>query len=419
MLPIETSPGNRIRKRKYSFLLPQGNSGLISSNGTISRTYWNANVLMEQRTVDDRVTGWPTYNKLLHSKNVTGVQKRALRRLDVGGEFLSERQSYVHQPAYYSKMDKRLVGTYFANGLPLCGVPVASITPSSIWWPSLDPDDLFDLWGKGSTAIKNVAPLVPAVSLSQSLGELREGLPKLARKLGSIQEVANTSGSNFLGWQFGVKPLIADFNNIKNAAENYDRALEKLEESSDNLLHRAYTFEEEVTTTTESSGLVPSWPAPPSPVAAPSGVRTVKLIERTQDKFTGAFSFHFIRARAGLQELKTWASYYGINPTADTLWNLTPYSWLADWFGNFGDVLFNASYLSQNNQIMNYGYLQRTSDACRQITFENAFGTSIQEFHMIRKLRIRASPFGFGISDEDLTDSQTAILAALGITRFT
>lgn len=418
MLPIETAPGIRKRKRSLAFFEPAGYSGVRNSAG-VSDSRWYSKVEMQQTTIDKAQTGWPILLGLLNSKNVTNKQKRDLRKRNYGGEFLSERHNYNQFANYYSLTKTQLGSTYFAYGMPYLGRPVADIKPSSLLWPSLSADDINDLWGKGSTAIKNCAPLMPEVSLSQSIGELREGLPRLAYKLGTVQQALNSGSSNFLGWQFGVKPFISDFNNIKNAVEKYDQKISQFEKESGELLHRKFRFDVEESRTLQGVTTVPAWPAPPSPVAQPSGIRTETLIERKESWFSGAFSYYFPHLRTGLDQLKTWCTYYGINPTADTIWNLSPYSWLMDWFGNFGDVIFNASYLGQNNQVMNYGYLCQTTTATKEVSFVGPLGTSIQEFQTIRKLRIGASPFGFGLSDSDLSLSQQAILAALGITRVT
>jgi hypothetical protein len=62
----------------------------------------------------------------------------------------------------------------------------------------------------------------------------------------------------------------------------------------------------------------------------------------------------------------------------------------------------------------------RTSEITHRYEFTpQSGGTSQQDFTVIRKLRIKASPFGFGLSEEDFTDFQKSILLALGISRAT
>jgi hypothetical protein len=92
-----------------------------------------------------------------------------------------------------------------------------------------------------------------------------------------------------------------------------------------------------------------------------------------------------------------------------------------DWFANYGDVIFNISYLFGNSQVINYAYLMRTVTLTRKIEWgsSSTLGGSGLEFSVVRKMRIRASPFGFGVNESDLSVTQRAILAALGITRVT
>jgi len=403
-------------------MLPAGFNQFIPKTGT-GQPAQNFNVLVRQQqtTVDRQQTGWPLVLGLLKSKHITREQKRRLRRLDYGGEFYMERHQYdTPSVVQHSKtVLNPLVGTY-TSIVPQYGVPVSNITSGDLIWPKLDPEEEVSLWGMGSTAIKQVAPVLPATSLSTTLGELREGLPQLARKLGSISQAANSGSSNYVGWQFGVKPLVADIKKIRESLSEYDETLARFERESGELLHRKFHFDTVKTDQLEGTPVTTyAWPAPLQPTGPRQGVKETRLIRTTDTWFSGAFSYYFPRVRTGVQELLTWCDQMGVGLTPDTFWNLTPYTWLLDWFANFGDVVFNISYLFDNSQILNYGYLMRTTTLTRQVNWRSPAGNTIQEFSAIRKLRIRASPFGFGLTEEDLSPSQLAILAALGITRAT
>jgi hypothetical protein len=246
---------------------------------------------MQQTTIDREHSGWPVAQELLKKRSTPASVKRRLRRLDLGGEFLTERQLFVEPVSYrFNASTSNLVGTYVTN-LQQYAIPVSNIQPTDIIWPRLDPEEDVKLWGLGSSAIKGCAPVLPATSLSTSIGELREGLPKLAYKLGSITTAANSSASNFLGWQFGVKPLINDFKNISKAIHNYDKVLARFERESGELLHRKFRFDTTIDRTLESTTTSSLWPAPLTPNGSTSGVKTTSLIRKEETWFSGAFSF--------------------------------------------------------------------------------------------------------------------------------
>jgi len=114
----------------------------------------------------------------------------------------------------------------------------------------------------------------------------------------------------------------------------------------------------------------------------------------------------------------------GIDLTPETLWNLAPWSWLADWFGNVGDVMTNMSLFSRDKLVMPYGYIMAetsvtTTNLLYDLQWYDPVGPkSVRDVAgFVRKQRSPASPFGFGLSDMILDSRQTSILAALGITR--
>ena len=112
----------------------------------------------------------------------------------------------------------------------------------------------------------------------------------------------------------------------------------------------------------------------------------------------------------------------GIELTPEVLWNLTPWSWAADWFANMGDVLSNVSDFANDGLVMHYGYMMETSHVTHTYDLHGHGLNGVESpltltFENIQKQRIKASPFGFGLTWESFTPRQLAILAALGISR--
>jgi hypothetical protein len=384
----------------------------------------SSSIRTHEKTIDKSNTGWALIDSLWRAGKLTTHQKKFWRKQDLGGPFLNERQSYSQIAPTFQK--KVRIGTApngltYQNTSQVLGFPIGAITPTSSVWPQLNPQDEVELWGMGSTAIKLTAPALPREGLAVFLGELREGLPKLARSFGSISEVANTSSGNYLGYQFGLKPFLKDIKTLSTTCKNMSSVLAKLEEESGNLVHRQYSFDDTHDDTLIETTTATAWPGAPSNVHPGSGTRRKYLVSHEKTWFAGAFSYYFPRAREGLSVLSTYLDELGAGVNVDTVYNLLPYTWLMDWFGNFGDVLFNISYFFDNSQVLNYGYLMRTSELTHRYEFTSAStgGISQQDFTVVRKLRIKASPFGFGLSESDFTDFQKSILLALGISRVT
>jgi hypothetical protein len=143
--------------------------------------------------------------------------------------------------------------------------------------------------------------------------------------------------------------------------------------------------------------------------------------------FKGAFTYFLptgYESRNRVDRAALFASeILGLEITPETIWNLTPWSWAADWVSNIGDVMSNVSDFASDGLVLRYGYLMENTiikdtytvtgtDLHRYgpTTIQNTFITEV-------KKRRRATPFGFGLDEGSFTPRQTAIIAALGISR--
>lgn len=115
---------------------------------------------------------------------------------------------------------------------------------------------------------------------------------------------------------------------------------------------------------------------------------------------------------------------FGLSPTIETLWDATPWTWFVDWFVNAGDVLDNFSDMLTYGLVMHYGYMMEHTVAIHRedqspVKIKQGSKPVIRDidFNIEAKQRIRATPFGFGLTDASLSAKQKLILAALAITR--
>lgn len=118
----------------------------------------------------------------------------------------------------------------------------------------------------------------------------------------------------------------------------------------------------------------------------------------------------------------------GLDLTPQVIWDLLPWSWLVDWFANIGSVVENLGNIHMSNVILNYAYATFRREAvsgawCRPVLstgstgYVSLTGNFITEYKMSQKVRLKASPYGFGTALSSLTGPQWAILTALGLAR--
>lgn len=285
-------------------------------------------------------------------------------------------------------------------------------------------------------AINRTMPVHPVAGLATALGELRrDGLPSL---LGSsvlrdrTKNVRENAGSEYLNVEFGWKPMVKDLANTLYAVDQAGSLWRQYARDSGRIVRRRYVFPEEVETQTttgsvdlldptsaiDSYGLRDGYP-----------VATQTLEKRRKIWFSAGYSYYlpeFDNSQVGKMygyEQKV-NHLLGTRLTPEVVWNLAPWSWLSDWFGNVGDNISNATALSTDGLVIRWGYLMVETTYKYSYTMSGVRlnGSPTQapasgSFTVTRKERKQASPFGFGLNPASFTGRQWAILAALGMTK--
>lgn len=113
----------------------------------------------------------------------------------------------------------------------------------------------------------------------------------------------------------------------------------------------------------------------------------------------------------------------GLTLTPDTVWNLMPWSWAVDWMSNVGDNINNWSNMAIDGQVLAYGYMMETTIHKYTYTWigETRLRSSVQPpsitLSTTTKVRIKATPYGFGADWDGFSPRQLATIAALGLSR--
>jgi hypothetical protein len=359
------------------------------------------------------------------------------RGWDNGSDFFTKQAYFVNHTPFTGLV--KSLGFTNTQGVPHYNYngPIFAVTPSVIQaelndfgMTGWDPFDVLDMYAKGSTAISRVLPTNPVADATVFLGELKEGLPSIPGRalLKSKLKDSREYGSEYLNIEFGIKPIISDFQKFAYAAQNTEKILGQLHRDSGKNIRRHYEFPSVKTETASvySSNYYPAGLAPQYFRTSPWTV-TKNVSETIDYKFDGCFTYHVnlgsrIQDRVARQAQEA-KKLYGVRLTPDVLWELAPWSWAADYVSNMGDVLHNVGAFASDGLVMKYGYIQK--HVKRTITYTTTGGRfyssapSTFSCSIVKetKMRKKASPFGFGVDLGGLNPRQLTILGALGLAR--
>lgn len=296
-------------------------------------------------------------------------------------------------------------------------------------WPTMDTLQT-RLFGLGGTAISNTIPFQESASLATALTELlREGLPSLVylnliKGRGSIR----SQGAEYLNYEFGIAPLIRDIQSLLLSVKKANALLTEYENRHGKHIRRRFDFDP-VSETTFSTlpGTYTSYFPTQYRSGDPFGSLRMIRTQSVNTWFSGAYLYYLPTPDSGLwAQLREWESnanhILGSRITPELVWNVTSWSWLFDWFANLGDIISNISRLGQDGLALEYGYIMQYSRVQAEFSFQNLFTygqkfSVAETFEVSRKVRRKASPFGFGLNPNSFTEKQWAILGALAMTK--
>lgn len=352
---------------------------------------------------------------------------------DNGHEFstVDYRVRYLSPRASFSRVYPTFEFRY-DGCLPVYGSPLGWATTS---FPDQNRINL-----DGSRAIAMLAPTKPEASLAQFIGELREKLPALVG-LETYKKGLSTKtlGSEYLNVEFGLKPFISDLQKLAQSVLHMHEMVRKYKEQSGKNIRRKALLSDETgfNIISNAAGL---YIAPPRRNGSEVNLQDYFTLEslqrpgtvyedsRTRAWFSGAFTYHLAEAHnffGVMDQFEQQANHLlGTRITPDLVWELTPWSWLVDWFWNVGNFLDNVSLLSNDSSVLRYGYVMHESRVTRIGTLSGLTAISGESpstlsiaYDITRKSRNRATPYGFGVDVGALSPRRWAILGALGMTK--
>jgi len=275
----------------------------------------------------------------------------------------------------------------------------------------------------GTFAINQCRPTTPAVDLATSVAEfVSEG-----GRFASIPGTGGSLGDEWLNYSLAISPNIGTVHDLRSAMEHQEKLISQYERDAGRLIRRRFDpdfwLEKDARSVTQTNVLPMSWDAGNiGALSIVSGRGTQTSIQKiTRHRwFSGAFTYPLPDKgwRRTLQELD---HVYGFTPGVDTAWELVPFSFVADYFTNLGDVFSNLDSFAEDGLVMPYGYIMQRKIFEADVRWNGPIwaGSTTKNVELTAHVEVdvrqrrAATPFGFGFSWSDITPRQVATLAAL------
>lgn len=302
----------------------------------------------------------------------------------------------------------------------------------------------------GASAYNRFRPKTSGFDGATAIGELRDlpGMLKSASKkfdhiyrgMGGSRKhlfMPKQLASDYLEYTFGWVPFLSDLGKLYNTYQNYDKILRRLRRQNNHWVKKGGSVLTKNEVTNREDLYLQDAPAVKPALVTylydfPYSGRPNKwgnTIYETQTEtdiwFEGCFKYYipqlsdFGASRYSL--IRNYMQVYGLRISPSLVWNLTPWTWLADWFANTGDIIDNVTAAVQDRLVTKYAYIMGSSRRKRfNSSVIHLVGGSVNCLWHQRvdvKRRVSASPFGFSLKVDDFSTSQWAILTALGLSR--
>lgn len=313
-----------------------------------------------------------------------------------------------------------------------------------------------DLRARGAEAWNALRPDEPDFSLAVSLAELRE-LPRLlrlrlkdliikiknAKKKGRKRAPTHKGlhkrfADRKLAMEFGWLPLLDDIKNFTEVFNDKHKRLDKLIKNESKPLHRSSQVSSPHDSsngyvTNYSNGYGPGGVGPSHVTQAYNSNYKARLSVKNSTTYetwaVGQFRYLLPPGpRTEGWKRKMYRRIMGGRLTPSVVYNLIPWSWLVDYFTDLGQFIDAISPGVADKLYADYAYVMRKVEIRKDVRVKIGVCTSKvhgpgKHVHIFRndrtvvKMRVRASPFGFGLKERDLSPKQIGILGALGLSR--
>lgn len=292
---------------------------------------------------------------------------------------------------------------------------------------------------KATQLMRHMRPSKPDFELARFVGELRH-LPRLQELLHFQAFKPGSAGGTYLGYQFGVAPTYSDVMKAAEMVVESDKIIRTFAEMAKARVSRRrklqISSDQQKASSTLGCGLQGNVDIGGVAVARSLGftdsyvffVDTILGYNRELRVFAD-FEFYVADPYGMTNRLDSYMSnaqkLLGSGLSPHTVWKLTPWTWMSDWFLDIGSLLGYQQDVADNGLVASRsGYtIEDTYTAemnlrnARTGTWSNTLlGKSSATCVETRQWRYSGSPYDMAFN-WSLSGFQTAILAALGISK--
>jgi hypothetical protein len=246
-------------------------------------------------------------------------------------------------------------------------------------------------------------------------------------------------GSEYLNVVFGWKPFLRDLQQMYRLWATIDKQMAQIVRDNGRGVRRSATVKDDTDVSTTRT----SYPWPYANVyggvpAFPSfeGTTEYSVTTTVKDRvwYMAKYRYYIPDTSSSLWTAKAKAALFGALPTPELLWEVMPWSWLVDWFGQVGDIASNLSPNAVDNLVQDYSYTMR------HLTVEKRFSAHVSHGPSSGFWSHPGCDFNFESTQKDetklrfpgsdwspfvpnaapftgFTPGQVGILAALGLSR--
>ncbi len=368
--------------------------------------------------------------------------------VDTGHEFHTYKQFVSSMPKFQNVREFGADNSFIEyHGTPLLSHRNRGISNEELFGNRLAP---IDVGFYGAQLINNAIPTKSVAQFGVALGELLDEVPNVPISIGRTflsgrpEGFVGSAGKDFLSYQYSVAPLIKDVQDICRVILTSGEIIRQYLRDAGLQVRRKRSLPVESVSQDirvpigitgipqsgrEGNNLCFASITMGGTIPYPGTALYGREITRTTNsvRFSGSFSYFLDTSDDIWSKLKVAEQLanklLGTRLTPEVLWELTPFSWLADWYANIGTIVSNASHIGEDGLVLNYGYLMHQRDV-ETIYVLPDFGFTAAtrsewrtSYKTVEKHRYRATPYGFARNPESFNGKQWAILGALGLTK--
>lgn len=283
-----------------------------------------------------------------------------------------------------------------------------------------------DGYARGAEAYKRMKPTKPLFNIDNYFYELKDmpGLILDQMKSRHIHTVSNFH----LAVQFGWLPLLSDIRSLVKTQQGMAKRIRWLLEHNGKPVRKKVILTETESDPIVSTGSSISMLQPVFVSQYYKGTPKYTTVTTTGERYwaTAQFRYWLPPGPRDIDWTRRMIMYlYGSTPTPSVIYNMIPWTWLADYFANIGDLIENLDTGVADRLAADRFYVMREHWSRLVVNVDANFVrrngepvhvTSVSQRDAFFKSRIKGNPFGLQ-ANLDLSPTQLSILGALGLSR--